>query len=113
MTRRSESSSSEWPWGAGLALFEHHRGAARRHRIAFVAIFLTVAALLTWPLYPELARLEPFVLGMPFGFAWVVGCLIIMFAGLVWLYRADRRSGARDRTEASSRAMESQAMESE
>jgi hypothetical protein len=53
-----------------------------------VVSFLSGLALI-WPVYPFAADLRPYVLGLPFSFAWVVGWLVVMFGALVLLYRTD------------------------
>ena len=52
-----------------------------------VSVFSGLA--LIWPVYPLAVDLKPFVLGLPFSFAWVVGWLVVMFVALVLLYRTD------------------------
>ncbi len=56
------------------------------------ALYVALCALsLTWPGYAWLGSgVEPFVLGLPFGFAWNVGWSVATFAALV-LYEAARR----------------------
>jgi hypothetical protein len=44
---------------------------------------------LVWPVYPSVASIRPYVLGLPFSLAWVVGWLGVVFVALVLLYRAD------------------------
>lgn len=42
---------------------------------------------LVWPVYDLLGnRIEPFVLGLPFSFAWVAGWALLTFAVLVGYY---------------------------
>ncbi len=95
MQHDSEPSPSEWPWGAGLVLFPRRNPSRRRRRLCFVALVVAVAGMLVWPIYPRAATLKPLVLGLPFGIAWVVGCLAIVFVGLLWLYRADFHDDSR------------------
>ncbi len=46
-------------------------------------------AALVWPLYDRVAnRVEPYVLGLPFNFAWVAGLAILTFLVLVGYYLA-------------------------
>ena len=44
---------------------------------------------LIWPIYPFAGSIRPYLLGLPYSFAWVVGWLIVMFVALVLLYRTD------------------------
>lgn len=63
---------------------------------AYVAICLLC---LIWPVYAQVgAHIEPFVLGLPFSFAWVVGWCITTFL-VMWAYHiADERADAANRT---------------
>ncbi len=62
-------------------------------RRAVLRAFLIVSAIsglaLIWPVYPLAADLQPYILGLPLSFAWVVGWLIVMFVALVLLYRTN------------------------
>ena len=53
------------------------------------------AAALTWPLYDRLGnRIEPYVLGVPFSLAWVVGWVSFTFVVLVAYHSwSERRRG--------------------
>jgi hypothetical protein len=63
---------------------------ARRRRVfAFVAVVAVAGLALIWPVYPSVAGIRPYVLGLPFSLAWVVGWLIVVFGALVGLYRAE------------------------
>jgi hypothetical protein len=44
---------------------------------------------IVWPVYPLAGSIQPYVLGLPFSFAWVVGWLIVVFVALVLLYCTD------------------------
>lgn len=44
---------------------------------------------LVWPVYPLVPAIEPYVLGLPFSFAWVVGWLGVVFGALLLLYWED------------------------
>ena len=63
--------------------------ARRRRRKVFLAIYVAIVLLLTWPVYPFFSQAFPLVLGLPFSLAWVVAALVLMFGTLVWLYRSD------------------------
>lgn len=59
--------------------------------VAF-ACYLGVCALaLVWPGYALVGdRIEPFVLGLPFAFAWTVGWVLASFLGLLVYHRLAR-----------------------
>lgn len=61
----------------------------RRRTFAFLAVVITAGLALVWPVYPSVAGIRPYVLGLPFSLAWVVGWLIVVFVALVLLYRAE------------------------
>ena len=48
-----------------------------------------------WPGYLLAARVEPYLFGLPFGLAWIVLCLVLVFAALVLTFRADMRKAGR------------------
>jgi hypothetical protein len=54
-------------------------------------LVVTVAAglALIWPGYALVPPVEPYVLGLPFSLAWVVGWMAAIFGALVGLYRAE------------------------
>lgn len=58
--------------------------------LAFVAVLTITGLALVWPIYPFFASIEPYVLGFPLSFAWVVLWLVVAFVALVLLYRTDR-----------------------
>lgn len=61
----------------------------RRRLLAFIAVVAAAGLALIWPVYPSVAGVRPYVLGLPFSLAWVVGWLGVVFVALVLLYRAD------------------------
>jgi hypothetical protein len=63
--------------------------ARRRRTLAFIAVVMVAGLALVWPVYPSVASIRPYVLGLPFSLAWVVGWLGVVFVALVLLYRAD------------------------
>jgi thiol:disulfide interchange protein len=65
------------------------RPTRRRRILAFVAVVVVAGLALVWPVYPSVASIRPYVLGLPFSMAWVVGWLAVVFVALVLLYRAD------------------------
>ncbi len=62
---------------------------ARRRTLTFVLVVAVAGLALIWPVYPSVAGIRPYVLGLPFSLAWVVGWLIVVFVALVLLYRAE------------------------
>jgi hypothetical protein len=58
-------------------------------RTACLTVFLLTTLSLLWPVYPAVSGIRPYVLGLPFSFAWIVGWLVVMFGALVVLYRHD------------------------
>lgn len=60
----------------------------RRWPHVALALYALVCLLaLVWPLYDVIAnRLEPYVLGLPFSLAWIVGWALLTFAVLVAYY---------------------------
>ncbi len=60
-----------------------YNGATVRHLLFFVYIAACLGAL-TWPGYDWLGnRIEPYILGVPFSFAWVIGWILLTFLALV------------------------------
>jgi len=57
--------------------------------LSFLAVTVVSGLALIWPVYPFAGGIRPYVLGLPFSFAWVVGWLVVMFVALVLLYRTD------------------------
>ncbi len=70
--------------------------AKRRRRLLFLAVYVLAAALLIWPVYPMFSGIKPLILGLPLSFAWVVIALLVMFAALLLLFRADERETPKD-----------------
>ena len=69
-------------------------GAPLRHRLCLTAVLLILACML-WPGYLPALRVDPYVLGLPFAYAWIVGCIVAAFIVLLLTYRADRRAVTR------------------
>ncbi len=61
----------------------------RRRVFAFVTLVAVAGLALIWPVYPSVASIHPYVLGLPFSLVWVVGWLVVVFGALVLLYRAE------------------------
>ncbi len=74
---------------SGLVVPGLQRADRRGPLLAFLAVTVISGLALIWPVYPFAGRIRPYVLGLPFSFAWVVGWLIVMFVALVLLYRTD------------------------
>ena len=92
MTATPEKQPEDEPVPKGLVLFSPGTDPSkRRRRQAFLAIYLVVAALLVWPIFPYFSGIRPLILGLPLSLAWVVLALAVMFCALVWLFRADQR----------------------
>lgn len=58
----------------------------RRRRLIFLAAWLVTAAMVLWPVYPIFSGIEPLVLGLPFGFVWVITAILVGFFALLWLF---------------------------
>ena len=56
-----------------------------RWRVGLFATFVVVCLLaLVWPLYGRLGgSIEPYVLGLPWSLAWVVGWVLLTFVAMV------------------------------
>jgi len=54
-----------------------------------MAVLLTTAMALVWPVYALFSGISPLVLGLPLSMAWPVFWQAVMFATLVWLYRSE------------------------
>jgi hypothetical protein len=65
---------------------------ALRLRNRLYGIFLLVCvASLGWPIYPLLgSRIEPFILGVPFSLAWMIGWVVLSFLALLIYDRTGR-----------------------
>lgn len=61
----------------------------RRRRQIFTAVWAAVTVGLTVPVVPALWSPRPLLLGLPASFAWVILCLVVVFAALVWLFRSE------------------------
>jgi hypothetical protein len=74
---------------SGLVVPGLQRADRRGSRLAFLGVTVLSGLALVWPIYPFAGGIRPYVLGLPFSFAWVVGWLVVMFVALVLLYRTD------------------------
>ena len=63
--------------------------ALRRRRLIFLAIWIGVAAMITWPGFVPFAAASPLVLGLPSSLAWIVLAVLVIFFALLWLYRGE------------------------
>ena len=76
--------------GRGLVFFARDAPPLhRRRRIRSVVVVALCGAALIWPVYPLASRITPYVLGLPFSFAWTVIWLLVMFVGMIALYRSE------------------------
>jgi hypothetical protein len=73
----------------GLFFSSLQDASARRRTLAFVLVVTVAGLALVWPVYPSVAGIRPYVLGLPFSLAWVVGWLLVVFVALVLFYRAE------------------------
>lgn len=60
-------------------------------RLLTGAYFLMMLAFTTWPGAVPFSRVRPFVLGLPFSFAWVAGWILGSVFVLVALDRVEKR----------------------
>lgn len=58
--------------------------------LAFVTVLTITGLALLWPLYPVFGSIEPYILGFPLSFAWVVVWLVVAFVALVLYFRHDQ-----------------------
>ncbi len=62
-----------------------------RH-LAFAIYVLACLAAMTWPGYAWLGnRIEPYVLGIPFSLAWVIGWVLLTFVVLTAYHASGER----------------------
>jgi drug/metabolite transporter (DMT)-like permease len=69
-------------------------GTPLRHKL-LLGVVLLALGLCIWPGYLLAARVEPYLFGLPFGLAWIVLCLVLVFAALALTFRADMRKVGR------------------
>ncbi len=62
-----------------------------RHRLLLGAVLLAMAATV-WPGYLLGARIEPYILGLPFSLVWLTLCIAVVFVALLLTFRADMRA---------------------
>jgi hypothetical protein len=73
----------------GLVLHGLQDDNRRAPRLAFLGVTIGSGLALIWPIYPLAGHIRPYVLGLPFSFAWVVGWLVVMFVTLALLFRTE------------------------
>jgi len=72
-------------------IFPGLRSAARRRvLVPVLSVFALTTLALIWPVYPAVSGIQPYLFGLPFSFAWVVGWLLLTFAALALLYWSER-----------------------
>ena len=78
---------------SGLVFPSLQENAGRRRRVlAFVSVVALAGVALIWPVYPMVSGIRPYIFGLPFSLAWVVGWLLVVFLALVALYRSEGAS---------------------
>ncbi len=86
------------PLPRGLVLFPPGTSPGkRRRRLVFAAVYLVVAAMLVWPVYPVFSGVFPLILGLPLSLAWVILALAVCFAALVALYLTEEGEASTER----------------
>jgi hypothetical protein len=72
-------------------VFRSLRASSGRRSYVLLALAATIAAGLAfiWPVYPLVPAIEPYILGLPFSFAWVVGWMTVVFGALFLLYQSE------------------------
>lgn len=65
----------------------HYLPRTRNGWIALVLFVLAMALAQPPIVHGLMNRIEPWVLGMPFLYAWLLGVYVLMIAVLVWAYR--------------------------
>ena len=66
-----------------------------RHKL-FLAVILAALMATVWPGYVPAARVQPYLFGLPFALAWLVGCIAVVFVALWLTFRGDMRRGRDD-----------------
>ena len=56
----------------------------------FLLFSFLILLMLVFPVYSIGNRVYPFILGMPFSFAWVLFAIVIQFVGLVFFVLLDK-----------------------
>lgn len=66
----------------------------KRRKRAFLLIgFLFLFQLcLIWPIYPVFGGAEPFILGFPLSFAWVIFILVLSFLALLLFFKSENNT---------------------
>lgn len=64
----------------------------RPSRILFLAVMLIIGLFLIWPGYAFFSSAEPFILGFPLSFAWIIICTVAGFVAMLALYMHDNRN---------------------
>lgn len=63
--------------------------AHRRRRLAFLVVWVLATLAMIWPVAAFFSGSKPFIVGLPLSLAWPVAWLLLVFAGLVYLYRTE------------------------
>ena len=56
----------------------------------FFLFSLFILALLIFPIYSIGNRVDPFILGMPFSLFWIIVCILMQFAGILFFLYIDK-----------------------
>lgn len=73
----------------GLVLPDLQDDSRRAPLLSLLVVTVISGLALIWPVYPFAGSIRPYVLGLPFSFAWVVSWLVVMFVALVLFYHTD------------------------
>lgn len=68
----------------------------RAGRILFVGFFLAYALAVTWPGVLPFNRVRPFVLGLPFSFAWVALWIVLGLLVFMIVHRTETAGTEKD-----------------
>ncbi len=72
----------------GIRVFGHR---IPPNRVVFFVLAAFIQVSVIWPVYALFSSPEPFILGFPLSFAWLIFILLLAFAALVYLYITDYR----------------------
>jgi len=61
------------------------------NRVIFFILAIFIQLSVIWPLYAVFSAAEPFILGFPLSFAWLISILLFTFATMIFLYITDNR----------------------
>ena len=67
----------------------------RRIRLGVALVLFLLGLCVIAPVYPVFSTTEPYVLGFPMSFAWVIGALVLSFLAVLFLFFSEDRAGGR------------------